>query len=133
MCIIFNEIPKRHKTTKNHTVYKVFRHDNSGYLFSPYSFMKWSVNELKEEKQISIIIRITTEKTEIRSSNGLYCFRNKSLAKKLLNKLEIYKKLNPFFSKDIFEIATCTIPKGSVYYEQNGEIVTNRLKITKIL
>lgn len=133
MCITFDKIPKLHKTIKNHTVYKVFRNDDNGYLWSPYSLMKWSINELKEEKGVNIIIKNTTEKTKIQSENGLYCFKNKSLAKELLNKLEIYRKINPFFSKNSHEIAVCVMPKDSIYYEQNGVIVTNKLKPIKIL
>lgn len=135
MCITFDEIPKLHKAVKNHTVYKVLINHPEYGLRSPYFYYvgrQWKLGRENKVKvgtyeTVSIANFFNKIITQYITTTGLYCFRSINKAKKLIKS----RKEQPFTEYDV--IVTCIIPKGSYYYEKNGEICASSLKPIKIL
>ena len=108
---------------------------------SPYMLTPYELFEEHTQKFITIELEpkpgkdIT--KAELRINIGIHCFNNEvEFTIPSIGNNRIYFGLSVFEKRGKYvpSIVECTIPKGTLYYENgNKEIVTERLIIDKIL
>lgn len=120
MCLI--TIQKRAKTAKeNITCYKVIKNRNT-HLISPFQDYRWYVGKLETIDKFEILESVVYKGLKD-IDKGLHAYKSFDLTiKRLYYFTHIPEKL---------QIHECIIPKGSKYYENGTEIVSNQMILGK--
>lgn len=147
MCWV-GKLTDRKVAIENVTVYKILAMDNYGNYFSPFIGSYYSIGEkyvlnsiTPKQDYVGVNVSVTCKIYEgMHSFNGNCMVEYDTIKRALVFKedgimlcsIEIFNN-NPILLHTFVVIAKCTIPKGSVYYEnKDGEIVSDGLIINEI-